>query len=215
MPYKITVGERMTREQVREMLGVNATEEDVTNFLNKFQKIRENESIKISTLETQLQGFKAKENEYTETRKEIERINKEKMTTEEKIKAEQEETSKKLSEANKILNSVKAKSILVSAGIDGDDIDDIVDTLVSEDESLTITKATKIANKFKTKIEETVKATELKLSTLDTKPNMPNGNPNDKGIISKVEFDKLPTQEQIAFKNNNIDKYHEWYPLKK
>lgn len=199
----------MNREKAREILGENATEEMITNLLNNYHV---EESTKIKELESKVNTLteaQSKYSDYDEIKSKLEEINKASMTEQEKIEAMKKETEKNLAQSRIIVNTAKAKNIL--SGLDLDD--DTIAMLVSDDETKTINNATKLKAKFDSVKETVKKETTENLSNLNLKPNMDNAVLNADKVMTKEKFDKLPMHEQKAWKNENLEKYREFYPL--
>ena len=76
---------------------------------------------------------------------EIERAN---LSKEEQLQLKEQELNKKMAQADILQNSIKAKSILVGAGVGEEEADKLVASIVKEDEQATINSATLFANQF-------------------------------------------------------------------
>lgn len=189
----------MTRDEVKKILGENATEEQITNTLNALHN-------KTNELSKQLEDYKAKENKYSdydEIKKQLEEINKANMTEQEKIQAQKEEIAKKLHEAKLIRNKAKVMEILAGKGFD----DEIIDSIVGEDENISVAKAKKLVQRLDTVIADTKKKTEEELANLNVKPNLTNTNPNDDNNMNWEKFSKLSQEEQNKFAEENPEEF--------
>ena len=134
----------MNREKAREILGENATEEQITNLLNQWHI---DESNKVKDLESKVNNLteqNSKYSDYDAIKQQLDDINKANMTEQEKLEQMKKETEQNLKNSRIIVNTAKAKDILVGLDVD----DDIINMLVSDDETKTISNANKLKAKF-------------------------------------------------------------------
>lgn len=195
----------MTRDNAREILGEGASEEQITNFLNKVHQLEKTKNDEIA----RLQAENDKRKDYDELKTKLSDIEKANLTREEQIALMESTAKENLAKSNKILNTTKAKEIL--AGLDLDD--DTVAMLVTEDEATTIANANRLKAKFDLLKDNVEKQTKETLMNTNLKPSMSNVEQSE-GIMTKDKFDKMTFAEQKAWKDNNLDKYHEFYPNK-
>lgn len=189
----------MTRDEAKKILGENATEEQVTNLLNTLHN-------QTNALKKELEEEKAKQSKYSdydEIKSQLDAINKANMTEQEKMKADREEIAKNLRESKLIKNRAKVMEVLAGKDID----DDIIDSIVGEDENISIAKATKLATKLDSLIADTKKKTEEELATLNVKPNLSNVDPNKDGVMNWEKFSKLSQEEQNKFADEHPDEF--------
>ena len=183
----------MTRDEAKKMLGENATEEQITNFLNSVHTLQ---SAKVKELENQvnlLTEQNSKYSDYDAIKQQLEEINKANMTEQEKLEAQKKEIETNLKNSRIIVNTAKAKEIL--AGLDLDD--DIISLVVSDDANKTIDSANKLKAKFDIQKETVAKATKESLITQPITPDMTNVNLDDKMTLDK--FSNLSATEQEQF----------------
>lgn len=185
----------MSREDIKKMLGENATDEQITAILNMVH----NEKAKTDKLEAQLSAKSAVDDENAKIIKglqeELDKFKKEKMTEQEKLEADRKEIAKNLANSRMILSKAKAQEILSQVGITDDEI---IDTVCSDNLDNTISKATALANKFKAVTEETAKKTKEELANLDIKPN-PTNIPQGDDVMTFDKFAQLSASEQEKF----------------
>ena len=179
------------------------TEEQVTEILNGFHESSKGLQKELADIKAQNVTF-ANDNATMKTR--LEEIDKANMSEQEKLEQMKKETLKNLSDSKKILNSAKAKEILTETGISGEELDKVVNSIVSEDEKLTIENATNIATIYKNIKEQTVKKTKEDLLNMNLKPNYSNKDSNN-GIMTKEEFNKLSYNEQKKLKDERPEEY--------
>jgi hypothetical protein len=183
------------------------TEEQVTTILNMFHANVDNEK----KLQEQLGSLQTQLADYETTKAKLSEMEREKMTADEKLEADKKETEKNLAESRKILNHSKVASILAEAGITDEET---INALVSDDETLSVANATRIANSFKTMRDETVKKTKEDLQNADIKPNGSNvTQKSDTDLITnKEQFNALLMKDYAKakeFKDNNPELYSE------
>lgn len=181
-----------------ELLAKGYTEEQVTDILNTFHGInKENDKLKGQVLEqSDLQ------NTVKELQEKLDTINKEKMTEQEKLELEKKEIAKNLRESKIIVNKAKAKEILSGLDID----EDIINTLVTEDETSTIKNATALKSKFDNYKEIVEKQTKEAITNLDVKPNATNV-PQEDERMTWEKFSSLSAEEQNKFATENYEEF--------
>jgi hypothetical protein len=190
----------MTRDEVKQILGEGATEEQITNTLNALHNRtnalrQENESLKAQN---------SKYSDYDSIKAQLDTINKNNMTIEEQMKADREEIAKNLRESKLIKNKAKVLEVLAGRDID----DELVDSIVSEDENASIAKAQKLVAKLDSIIEDTKKQTEESIANLNVKPNMSNKDPNaNNDKMTWEKFSKMSQEEQNKFANENPEEF--------
>lgn len=189
----------MSRDDIKKMLGEGVTEEQVTNVLNLIHTSNKEKDEQIKGLETINSQFA----DYDELKKYKEEVEKSKMTEQEKLEQLRKETQENYAKSQVILNTTKAKEIL--AGLDLDD--DIISSLVSNDETKTINNATKLRDKMNTLKENTIKQTKEELNTLNLQPNIENKVLDD-GVMTSDKFFDLSSEEQEKFINEHPDEFN-------
>ena len=179
------------------------TEEQVTEILNGFHESSKGLQKELADIKAQNVTY-ANDNATMKTR--LEEIDKANMSEQEKLEQMKKETLKNLSDSKKILNSAKAKEILTETGISGEELDKVVNSIVSEDEKLTIENANNIATIYKNIKEQTIKKTKEDLLNMNLKPNYSNKDSNN-GIMTRDEFNKLSYNEQKKLKDERPEEY--------
>ena len=193
----------MSREDIKKMLGENATDEQITAILNMVHS----EKAKADKLEAQLNAKNVAENESAKTMKELQdkldKFEKEKMTEQERLEAEKKEIAKNLANSRMILSKAKAQEILSQVGVTDEDI---IETVCSDNLDNTIARATALANKFKSVTEETAKKTKEELANLDIKPS-PTNIPQGDDVMTLDKFQNLSADEQEKFINEHPEEF--------
>lgn len=175
------------------------TEEQVTEILNGFHAEKQELEAERNRLSKELETKNAEITELSGYRVQIQELEKEKMTESEKISAMKKEAEDNLNKSKIIYNKAQAKSILVAAGIEDDDI---LNDITSSDEARTIESATRIANKFTAMRDETAKKTKAELANKDITP--PGSNlPPDNNVMTWEKFSNLSAEEQDKFEREH------------
>ena len=191
----------MTREDIKKILGEGATEEQISNTLNALH----NQTNALNKQISDLKANESKYSDYEQIKSQLDAINKEKMTEQERIAKDKEETEKNLRESRIIKNKAKAMQLL--AGIDIDE--QIIDSIVGEDEASSLAKAQLLVDKFKSVVSDTQKKTQEELANINVKPNMTNTNPNaDNDKMTFEKFSSLSAEEQEAFINEHPEEFN-------
>lgn len=191
----------MTREDIKKILGEGATEEQISNTLNALH----NQTNALNKQISDLKANESKYSDYEQIKSQLDAINKEKMTEQERIAKDKEETEKNLRESRIIKNKAKAMQLL--AGIDIDE--QIIDSIVGEDEASSLAKAQLLVDKFKCVVSDTQKKTQEELANINVKPNMTNTNPNaDNDKMTFEKFGALSAEEQEKFINEHPDEFN-------
>jgi len=188
----------MTREEAKKILGEGATEEQVTNLLANYHEVEKSRNNEINSLKAQLTQY----SDYDDLKKQLDDIAKASMTEQEKLAKDKEEVSKKLHEANIIVNKAKAKTILAGLNVN----DSLIDRLVSEDETETLNSINDLKTMLELQKDTVEKATKESLVTSNLAPelsNVPQG--DDKMTFEK--FSVLSAEEQEKFINEHPQEF--------
>ena len=191
----------MSREDVKKMLGENATDEQVSAVLNSLHQEKARADDLEKKLNAQSMVNKEVETKYQEIATKLDELEKEKMTEAEKLQLKEKEVEKNLAESRKTLSKAKAQEIFSKVGITDEEI---INTVVSDNIDTTIANATMIANKFKFVQEETVKKTKEEIANLDVKPAPSNVSQGEEGMTLD-KFFNMSSQEQEKLLSENPD----------
>lgn len=184
----------MNRERAREILGENATEEQITNLLNQWHI---DESAKVKDLETKVNNLtteNSKYSDYDSIKKQLDDINKANMTEQEKLEQMKKETETNLKNSRIIVNTAKAKDILAGLNVS----DTIISKLVSDDETITINSANELKVMLETQKEEVAKQTKESLVTQNIQPTISNV-PQQSDVMTMDKFMNLSAEDQNQF----------------
>jgi len=205
----------MTREEVKQILGEDATDVQITNFLNFHHSQEKTKSDEINSLQSKIDGFK----DYDTIKKELDDIRKANMTNEELLAAKQKELDNALAktkeEEAKLLkkqNSLEAKSILIEAGItDEEQLKGLLSSISTDNKDLTIASAKNIADLVKATKDSTEKSVKEQLMHQEPDPSANGGSKSkEDGTMTKEKFNKLLLEnfeEAKKWKDNNSEEY--------
>ena len=193
-----------------ELLEKGYTEEQVTELLDAWHKANANLSKENEKLKTDLgqanetiSGLNQKVSGLTKVEEEYNAIKQSQLTDEEKRKLALEEAEKKQREANKIYNTAKAREIFSEIGGISDEV---LSSIITDDEKTTVANATNLLNLIKTRDEAIEKTTTEKLTSLDLKPNPSNTSTQD-NVMTWEKFDSLSSDEQMKFAEEHPDDF--------
>ena len=191
----------MKREDIKNILGEGATEEQITNLLNAFHNSNKEEKNTI----TELQSKIASMSDYDSIKNQLDEINKAKMTEQEKLEADKQLTAQKLKEANIICNTAKVKSILAGENVS----EELLKTLVNEDENVSVANANALKEAL-TSLKDTVeKQTKASLVNTDLKPSITNVNQNE-DVMTFQKFADLSAEDQEKFIKEHPEEYQKF-----
>lgn len=190
----------ISREEIKKKLGESATDEQISAMLDLLHTSEKNLKDEKNNLQTQLDKL----SDYDEMKQKLAEIENEKLTEQERLQKEKEEIAKNLKESRLVKN--KAKVMTVLAGLDIDE--ELVDSLVSEDENVSINKANKLKTKIETLSSEVEKKTKENLTQLNIKPNVNEKNlDNNNGTMTFDKFRTLSQEEQNKFANEHPEEF--------
>lgn len=179
------------------------TEEQVTELLDLFHKNSSNISKENEDLKTKLDSANNKIAGLTKLEQELNALKQSQLSEEEKRKLAEKEMQENLYKSKIILNTAKAREILSQIG--GVD-DDVLSSIVSDNEEKTIKNANGLLNLIKTREEKTISETTEKLSSMDVKPT-PSNNLNQDTQMTWEKFDSLSAEEQSKFEQEHPDEF--------
>ena len=188
----------MTRDEAKKILGENATEEQITNFLNNYHL---NENAKVKELQDQLDALKnenSKYSDYDTIKTKLNQIEQANMTEQQKLEQMKKETENNLRESRIIVNTAKAKEILAGEVID----DKLIESLVDDNLENTIAKATMFKQTLTNLKDSVAKQTKESLVNADLKPSIPNVNPNE-NVMTFDKFANMSADEQNKWLQDN------------
>lgn len=183
----------MNREKARQILGENATEEQVTNFLNEWHNEKKAETKQYETQLNELQNKINQYSDYDDIKAKLDEINKANMSEQEKLEEQRKEIANNLSNSRKIYNKAKAMEILAGENVD----EKIIDSLVTDNLETTMATINALKTNLTTIKDSVASKTKESLSTLDLTPTMSNV-PQD-NTMTMEKFFSLSAEEQEKF----------------
>lgn len=199
----------MTREDVKKLLGENATDEQVTNLLNAVHTEINAKDNEINNLNNTIKSNNTEIANLKKSDDELRQIKESQMTEQEKAKELQDQLNAQMSTYKKLSNSVKAKSILVGAGISGEKADSLVSKFVKEDEQATIDLANEIVQELSDMKAETERQVTEKLSNVNVTPTASNvNNKAEDGVMTWDKFKTMSSEEQNKFQEEHPEEFN-------
>lgn len=197
----------MNREEIKRILGENASEELTSSLLNAFHNAEKTNTDKIASLQKELTSY----SDYNDVKKKLNQYETEKMSEAEQIEKMKNEATQYLKDAKITNNKAKVMTVLASVDID----EDIINSIVTEDEVKSLENANKILNKINSIKAEVEKQTKDSLMNMDLKPTITNADPNeDSNVMTKEKFNSLSMLDQKQWKDANEEKYRELFSQK-
>lgn len=160
-----------------------------------------NHQKSIDKLNDEITGYKTS---ISEKDVELDKIKTAQLSDEEKVKKALADAEKARKEALIDRNKTQAEKILNKSGMSDEDIEEIIDGIVSEDLEETKNMANKIATVMSKQIETTEQRVKEELIKETKKPN--GGNAGEKKVTQE-DFDKMTFDQQIEFKEKNPELY--------
>ena len=188
----------MNRDEAKKILGENATEEQITNFLNNYHL---NENAKLKEMQEQLDALKSENSKYSDydtIKTKLNQIEQANMTEQQKLEQMKKETENNLRESRIIVNTAKAKEILAGENID----EKLIASLVDDNLENTIAKATMFKQTLTNLKDSVAKQTKESLVNADLKPTIPNVNPNE-NVMTLDKFGNMSAEEQNKWLQEN------------
>lgn len=193
----------MNRDEAKKILGENATEEQITNFLNNYHL---NENAKVKELQEQLNALKdenSKYSDYDAIKTKLTEIEQANMTEQQKIEQLRKEAEADRREARLIVSRSKAKEILAGENVN----EKLIERLVEDNLDNTIANATMFKEALTNLKDSVAKQTKESLVNADLKPSITNVNPNQDDVMTLEKFGKLSAEEQNKFINEHPEEF--------
>ncbi len=183
----------MSRAQVKEILGENATEDIVDRLLGLHTNDIGSFKSKISELNAQLEVFAEQESE-------LQALKNEKMSDQERLDATIREAEAAKRDYLSKMARVEAREIFVSAGLSEDEYTPLLDSVVTEDSELTKAKSQAIVDVMSSRLAATEKS--LREQLLKNTPAPPDGEQGSE-VRTITDFLNLPYEQQLEMKEKN------------
>ena len=196
----------MTREQAKKIIGEGATDEQINALLDSFHAEQKDLANQITDLKGQVSNLTTEKTELLGYKTKIAEIEKSKLSEQEQLELAKKELAEEKKKTLMERNAIKAKSILVGAGIGDKEADELVASIVKEDEQVTVNSANLFATQFNTIKENTAKQTKEELMNLNLKPNPTNIPPNSEAMTWE-KFSQMNQEEQNKFAEEHPDEF--------
>lgn len=191
-----------------ELIEKGYSKEQVDDILNMFHGMGD----EIKNLKADLQSkneletkFNNSQSKLNEIQTQLDAINQEKMTEQEKLEAREKAIAEKEASANRIYNTARAKEILSQTGLQGEDLEKLVASVVTNEETTTVNNATTFLNSFNSMKESTIKATKEELININAKPAISNADNDD--VMTFDKFRTLTSEEQSKFAEEHPEEF--------
>lgn len=192
----------MNREDVKKILGEGATDEQISAVLDKFHAEQNEFKTKIANLESTVNSDKDAIEKLKGYKTQLEEIQKASLTEKEQLELERKALAEEKKQTKILNNSAKAKQILTGTGLEEERIEELVSSIVKEDEAATLASATLLASQLNSVKENTAKKTREELANINIKPNPTNIPPNS-DVMTWDSYIKLTPAEQEKFRNEH------------
>ena len=196
----------MKRDDIKKILGENATEEQISNLLNAFHEKESETKKQTDDTKKELDDLKKQLNKYSDydtIKNQLDDINKANMTEQEKLEEQKKEIAENLRQSRIIVNTAKAKEILAGESVD----EELLNRIVTDDTDTTIALANKFKETLSTLKTNVEKQTRESLSTQDLKPSITNVT-QDGGAMTLDKFYDLSAEEQDKFIEEHPDEFN-------
>jgi len=198
----------MTREDARKILGEGATEEQVTTLLNTIHNEVAEKDNQIKFLNETITKNQGEINRLKLSDDELQKIKQSQMTEQEKFEQQQKALEEQMKNYKKLANSVKAKSVLIGAGISEENANNLVSKFVKEDEQATLDLANAFVTEFNSIKESTEKKIKDDFANIDVTPSGSNVNAKAKeNIMTWEKFQTLSSEEQNKFQSEHPEEF--------
>lgn len=191
-----------------DLLQKGYSEEQISDLLNLFHTDRQSDLAKMTALETEKNEISSKFQAVNSELQQMKNANlSEQEMIDQKLKEAEEKVrlaSEKQKDANKIYNKAKVKEILAEYNLN----DELIDTLVTDDEVTTLKNANNWKSAIESMNESVTKKVKEQITNKDVRPTQTNV-PQGEDIMTKDKLLKMSLTELKMWKNENHDKYEE------
>ena len=193
----------MKRDDIKQILGEEASEEQITNLLNAFHNSNNEQKKEYDELKAKFDTISTKVSDYEEIKHQLDEINKANMTEQEKLEEQKKEIANNLAKSRVIVNTAKAKDVLAGLNVD----DKIIEKLVGEDEQETLNSVNALKTLLENQKATVEKQTRESLANIDLTPTMTNVNQAEDSVMTFEKFSQLSADEQEKFINEHPQEF--------
>lgn len=196
------------KEKIKEILtGLNIDDVDsIVDTLAKEIALLTVPKDKYNSLSDRVKSI---ESEKATVQEELDNLKEKSMTDEQKQAKVQENYEKKTKELSIEINKMKARNIFQNANIEESKIDDLLEKVVSDDETKTLELANSFAEILKVEVDKTKTKTESDLMLNTPKPSIKNDSAGKKEL-TKEDFLKMSYSEKKELFLTNPEQYNEF-----
>lgn len=157
----------------------------------------------IAVVRNKLTAAETKLGELKNVETELETLKTANLTAEEKAAKAIKDAEAQKAKYARMQNTLKAKEVLIAAGLVEDDFKDFIDGIVSDDENRTVTLAKSLATVVKNKSDAAAQQKEQELLKDTPKPPSNAGGGSKFEAMTKDKFFALPYTEMLEYKAQN------------
>lgn len=162
---------------------------------------------KVNEQDEQIKSYSNLQNQKSQLEKRVKELEGSNLTQEQKLAQREQEIEAKGKEYDKLINTVKAKNVLLEAGIPTEKLDAILGNIVSDNEETTLAGVNSIVELYKDTVDSTSKKVKDEFLKNNPKPPASNGT-GEEGEISKEDFQKMNYNQQMDLYNTNPELYN-------
>lgn len=195
----------MKREEVKQILGEGATEEQISAVLNMYHSQKaelDKANSEINKYKTSYDEAIKESNSY---KSELDKINEANLTKEEQLAKREKAIAEKEMQTSLIHNKAVVKEKLAGLNLDAETLNSLVETITTADEAKSLSSAEVYVNTFNSMRENAIKSTKEELINLNIKPQASN-NPND-NVMTFDKFRNLSQEEQNKFQKEHPQEF--------
>lgn len=195
----------MKRDEVKQILGEGATEEQISAVLNMYHT----QKAELDKANSEKDKYKSSYEEAIKTsdsyKSELDKINEANLTKEEQLAKREKDIALKEEATNLIHNKAMVKEKLASLNLDGETLNSLVDTITTSDQAKSLASADVYVNTFNSMKASTIQSTKEELINVNAKP-VPSNNPNG-DVMTWDKFRTLSQEEQTKFQKEHPQEF--------
>lgn len=195
----------MKREEVKQILGEGATEEQISAVLNMYHSQKTELDKANSEISKYKNSYEEAVKESNSYKSELDKINEANLTKEEQLAKREKEIAEKEKETNLIHNRAKVKEKLAGLNLDSETLSSLVETITTSDEAKSLASADVYVSTFNSMKENTIRNTKEELINANVKPVASNNPNND--VMTWDKFRTLSQAEQTKFQQEHPQEF--------
>lgn len=195
----------MKRDEVKQILGEGATEEQISAVLNMYHA----QQAKLDKANSEADKYKNSYEEAIKTsdsyKSELDKINEANLTKEEQLAKREKEIALREEATNLIHNKAMVKEKLASLNLDSETLNSLVETITTGDQAKSLASADVYVNTFNSMRASTIQSTKEELINADAKP-IPSNAPNS-DVMTWDKFRTLSQEEKTKFQTEHPQEF--------